>query len=378
MCGLVACSSEANLAEQYRQGLLTTPDGESPLEIWDTKGGKWVRGDAVTPSPEPTLAEQAQQDEERARRPQRPMNTYTLDELTENLRPITFYNGYQYTLDGDRPRQHAKRVLEGKDEQVGRRATESTEVLSEEEVPSEELKPRQVFGTDSRVLRRENTTFPYRANIVLRPGNQGQAACSATLVGASTATSVAHCFHSGSNWYSTRVWAPGYDSQDSNPAPYGQWTGCYWVTIPGGYASSGGDFTYDYAVMEFSNMFPTCNLYPGNTVGALGWQWMGQSQIEGSNVGYVIGYPKDKPSSPQLWSAGNSYIDTEGSDQIDHEVDTSVGQSGSGYYVIQNGSRIVVGSHSGSYFYLPGWQYYNRARRIDGSYYDLIKDYSAQ
>ncbi|MEO0974717.1 MAG: hypothetical protein AAFX85_16630, partial [Pseudomonadota bacterium] len=159
--------------------------------------------------------------------------------------------------------------------------------------------PFSVHGVDDRDVF-NNLNYPYRTNIVydntgstsVINGSEG----SGTLIGPSTAMTVAHVFwnEDADTWESPHRWAPGFDSEDADPSPYGEWYRCYWVTIPGGYASNESAY-YDYAVMDFD---VGCNSVrngvnsdePGATVGWLGAYTASTSDIE-SRTAYVRGYP---------------------------------------------------------------------------------------
>ena len=124
-------------------------------------------------------------------------------------------------------------------------------------------------------------------------------------------------------------------------------------------------------------MYPTCNLYPGNTVGGLGW-WSGYVPSD-SEFGYVYGYPGDPCGGgscnwPQIWGIGSNGMDEDG-DNVDHYADTTGGQSGAGLYVIHDGSRYVIGTHKGGYS--NPFDDWNEARRLEGLFYTFMKDYTA-
>lgn len=349
-----------------------SPDGLAPVEIVDGKGQRWVRTRTATVVP----------DSAPRRRPSRDSKTpedMTDEDLAKLLRPISMYNGYEYTV-ADLPLETARAIkarrrltTSGIQEDTGTPKPGSHTCV--DDTCEEQLQEQAIIGSDGRVVKRNNQDWPWRSMIVLT--NQAMTfRCSAQLIGPSTAVSAAHCFHDGNNWFDTRKWSTGADSQDAIVYPDGLANGCYWVSIPGGYASSDGEFTYDYAVIEFSNMFPTCNLYPGNWAGWLGWWARPPTSLIQSTYGYVYGYPADKPW-PQIWGIGTNNMDVDGSDEIEHYADTYGGQSGAGLYIIDNGNRYVVGAHQ-------GWDdpdigsIRNRARRIDGSFESLIYNRSAQ
>jgi V8-like Glu-specific endopeptidase len=238
--------------------------------------------------------------------------------------------------------------------------------------------PQIVHGsTDDRTVM-NNTIYPHRAQIVFdNTGSTGiidGAQGSGTLIGPSEA---AH------------RWAPGYDSLDANPSPYGEWYGCYWVTIPTAY-TNGNSSTYDYAVLDFD---VGCNIVrdgvnsdePGSTVGWLGFYTASAGDIE-SHLGYVRGYPAlgtcGNPGvacNVRVWGDTSSASENNAtSNMIEHQADTSGGQSGSGFYHYADPScsgcgygPYLVGMHR------AGATNYNLARRFDSTVYSFMQAYSS-
>lgn len=251
-----------------------------------------------------------------------------------------------------------------------------------------------VHGADDRRVM-NNLSYPHRTHIVFDNtgstssinGSQG----SGTLIGPSTAMSVAHVFwHEANNtWEAAHRWAPGYDSQDSDPSPYGEWYGCYMVTIPIGYVVYEST-TYDYAVLDFN---VGCNSVrngvnsdrPGSSVGWLGNFTASESGIE-SRTAFLRGYPGTGTcGSPagscnvRVWgdislSSENDALST----TVQHQADSSGGQSGSGFYHYVDPScsgcgygPYVVGMHR------AGFTSYNEARRYTSTVRSFMKAYSS-
>jgi len=389
-------SNPSSEAIERRVTQQAAPD--PPSAIVDKRGRSWVRGRAVVYAPDrlpggqlPQRPPQSGEEEERK------LAAMADEELAEKLSPRSMYAGYEYSLEkpsieGARQfRDYLARKARGErgpeargkgwslGSAGGTPGKEVSEPLGSEATHANELPI--VIGADNR-QQASHTTFPWRTMLFITdsnwfPGSTGQhAGCTAQLVGPSFAMSVAHCFApDDESWYSTRNWAPGVDSQATNPAPYGYWNGCYWVTIPSSYTGAGG--YYDFAVIEFSDMYPTCNLYPGDTVGSLNW-WSGFVP-DGNEVGYVYGYPgigcpgSATCNKPQIWGIGSTGMDEDG-DNIDHYADTTEGESGAGLYVI-DGNRYVVGSHQ--YWYSHPLDEWNEARRLEGLFFNYLIDYTA-
>ena len=93
------------------------------------------------------------------------------------------------------------------------------------------LRPRSgIIGADNRVVRRDNTSYPW-STVTYLPRDGGGYSGSGTMIGASTALTAAHVVHNGINWLELPWFAPGTDFQDATRFPFGQF-GCYTVSIP--------------------------------------------------------------------------------------------------------------------------------------------------
>ena len=362
-----------------------------PETLVDKYGRDWVR--SATPvvyAPE----EQPNGDVTTELPPQVPLEEMPLDELAERIRPRTVINGYEYEL-ASPDYETAAKILSG--DGVGAFSTSNYGAMGapDSDVPEEERDGQNIFDNDTRSIKRNNSSFPWRTIISLTPGT-----CTATLIGPSTAVTAAHCVHNGSSWLSTRGWAPGVDNQDSNPFTYNPWTadptyphydglriqGCYVVTVPGGW-NSDKDVADDYAVFEFSDMFPAipnCNLFPGSTVGWFGFWAASASTVEGHDYLYAYGYPGESEGcpggpcfTPTIWGSGNSNFSVESS-HIEHHTDTTAGMSGSGLYVItgSNSDRRIVGIHKGGH---DCWwcSDYNHGRRVTSGILNFVEANSA-
>jgi V8-like Glu-specific endopeptidase len=216
---------------------------------------------------------------------------------------------------------------------------------------------------------------------------------SGSLIGPSTAMSVAHVFWDETNdtWEADHMWAPGFDSQDADPSPWGDWYRCYWVTIPVAYTTNENANAYDYAVLDFD---VGCNSIengvnsdePGRTVGWLGFYTASSGDIE-SQTGYVRGYPGsgtcgDPPQScnVRVWgdTSSPSENDVTSTGEIHHQADTSEGQSGSALYHYADPS--CAGCGYGPYLvgmHRAGSTSYNIARHFDSTVYSFMRAYSS-
>ncbi len=340
------------------------------------------------------------------------IDTLDVDELAENLRGLALFNGHQF-IEAQPPVELARevkrlRALERADKTGealkaalgGKSASQGTAERTASLGRAEQGKTggtdnsKIVHGTDDRYVM-SNTSYPHRTHIVFdNTGNTSQingSQGSGTLIGPSTAMSVAHVFwDEGRNtWESTHRWAPGFDSQDADPSPWGDWYGCYWVTIPTAYTIYESS-TYDYAVLDFD---VGCNSVkngvnsdnPGSTVGWLGSYTAGSGDIE-SRTGYLRGYPAtgtcgNPGTSCNVrvwgdisWSSENDALST----TIRHQADTTGGQSGSAFYHYADPScsgcgygAYLVGMHR------AGYSSYNEATRYTSTVYSFMKAYSS-
>jgi V8-like Glu-specific endopeptidase len=340
-----------------------------------------------------------------------PIEQMTRDELAGQLRGLALFNGHQF--------QEAEPAYDLADEVIRLRERELQQPFAkfpalghspaqgnarytrEVEAPGARASlklspnaPQIVHGADDRVVL-DNTIYPHRTQIVF--DNTGSTAVisaaegSGTLIGPSTAMSVAHVFwdEAADTWEADHRWAPGYDSQDANPSPYGEWYRCYWVTIPTAY-TNGNSSAHDYAVLDYD---VGCNVVrdgvnsdqPGSVVGWLGFYTASTSDIE-SHLGYVRGYPgtgtcgnPGVACNVRVWGDTSSASENNAtSNMIEHQADSSGGQSGSGFYHYADPScsgcgygPYLVGMHR------AGSTNSNLARRFDSTVYSFMRAYSS-
>jgi V8-like Glu-specific endopeptidase len=386
------------------------PSGEVIREIAFVRGKefRWqakVENRAGTPESEKDIASKPLD-----------LNTISVEELAESLRGLALYQGHQF-LEAKPPYELARRVKEhyrllrqGAPQEELERVLRSVaaeqgtaaRTANFEEVeraagnrPTEPT-PESVHGTDDRGVF-DNTVYPHRAQIVFDNtgstssinGSQG----SGSLIGRSTAMSVAHVFWDEDNdtWEADHLWAPGFDSQNADSSPWGDWFRCYWVTIPLAYTSNENQNTWDFAVVDFN---VGCNSVdngvnsdrPGNTVGWLGHYTASESDIE-ALTGYVRGYPgagtcgsSGQACNVRVWGDTSDGSENDvSSDEIRHQADTSGGQSGSGFYHYADPScggcdwgPYLVGMHR------VGASESNGARRYNSTVLGFVQAYSSE
>ncbi len=259
----------------------------------------------------------------------KPVDAMDLDELAEALRPVTFVGGREYRL--DTPDYEAASLVKAEEVLGGESYSPEGDAIGVGASPKS-----YCCGADGRSVVRNNTVWPYKTVLAMAipdddtyswtSGVHGE--CTMQLIGPSTAISVAHCFHDGVDWLDLAMWGAGPDAQDSPifPVLYPGAYGCYLVYIPTAWIGSGGNFQYDYAVIDFRN---TCQPAPGSDVGWLGWGAYSDEEIEG-NAAYAYGVPTLKPY-PQIrgmWTSSSTIVT--GAYSVDHGADCSDGDSGRG------------------------------------------------
>ncbi len=358
---------------------------ELPPKEWvDPKGHVWVRK-SDTPVQIATAEEERAQflamshgtrpEADKRVEPRTELDLSKLDvaEIAEMLRRETLINGYEYVTEPD---FDSAAALKAGLQPARLEPTFGLAGAREAEMPSDQdLVGQAVIGSDGRTIRRNNTTHPHTTNILLSGSANGNTAnCSASLVGPSTAVTVAHCLRaSNGSWFTKRRWAPGVDSQDTNryifnPAhaagasfPHSGARlvqGCYFAhTTP----AWDGSFLRDWAVIEFdkdwwsdtcSETRATMDDKPGNTVGSLGL-WAASAATITANSIWLYGYPGEGTCAggscfePSIWGMGG--LSSEVNEHaIEYSLDAVGGQSGTGVFIqTLNGSQYVVGMHRG-------------------------------
>lgn len=301
------------------------------------------------------------------------LDSISVEKLAESLRGLALYQGHVF-LEAKPPLELARKTLEhhrllqrgASVEELERlfpgvAVTQGTAARTTDFEKVEGRAPagaagqvgppaQIVHGVDDRLVF-NNLSYPHRAQIVFDNtgstssinGSQG----SGTLIGRSTALSAAHVFWDEGNdtWEADHIWAPGFDSQDSDSSPWGDWFRCYWVTIPLAYTTNEDENAWDFAVLDFN---VGCNSVdngvnsdrPGATVGWLGHYTASGSTIE-DHTGHVRGYPgasgtcgsPGQTCNVRVWGDISSPSENDASsEEIRYDADTSGGQSGSAFY----------------------------------------------
>lgn len=258
----------------------------------------------------------------------------------------------------------------------------------------------KILGIDDRSVVGSPTVYPFSTSLVMNdgplvptpPGESSK--CSGTLIGPSTALSAAHCYYAANEgWRAPMTWALGRKTTRvrrtnfSYSTAYGPTWQCYWVTIPTGAMTN--TFTLnDYAVMEFANDYPNCNLQPGNQVGWLGWMVATPSQMLAA-PSVLRSYPSQPPASiaflnpwPTLYTSSSpayTVMPSHLSYEILHEHDTTGAQSGAGlaqriHAGNGNDNLYVTAIHVGDSYYVDDS---NFARKVDSTVAAFITAYGA-
>ncbi|MCH9688424.1 MAG: trypsin-like peptidase domain-containing protein [Deltaproteobacteria bacterium] len=374
LSGVLACDAEPEVEPRAA--------AEPPAEITDSRGQVLkLQGPAqyeiIETDSIPTVVQ------EEATEPTRPL---TREQLANDLRGVRLVDGHEYRVEQP-DYAMADRILAG---MQGRLDTLPSNAEAIDELTAQE--PRGVNGSDNRIYKSNNFSYPYRPLVFSEVG------CSGTMIGPHTMVTAAHCVYNTGNNSWLKVWdtaqgqerwprfATGVDGRDANPVPNG-WRQCYDVTVPGGWVSKSSNnlasaSQYDYAVVDF---YSRCGDRPGDQSGWLGTMVASEGTIE-SEGHYLYGYPQFThgvlryTSSPpnmeaEIWgmsrSPGQLYINSP-SWQLKYNHDTSGGQSGMGTWYVEDGTGWVRldGIHRGD----AGS--YNIGRRWDWTVRNFVEAYS--
>lgn len=292
-----------------------------------------------------------------------PVLNMTNAQLAEALSPVVLRNGQEYV--GKSSTAFMTRL---RDDKIDRRITSFSPLVRDNrervDLNNEPKKKSGIIGADNRVVRRNNTEYPW-STVTYLPRDSGSYSGSGTMIGPSTALTAAHVVHNGTNWLELPQFAPGSDYEDPTSFPFGQF-GCYTVSIPTAWINNaGGDARFDYAVVEFAG----CGDFPGR---ATGWKglWEAPDNVVTDNLMYVYGHPSDHVQ-PQIWgNEGNGLLNGQ---YINFFMDAWFGDSGSGLYVYDtDGWPYVVGVLRGATGTIGDDTRPNFGRRITREVFDFI------
>lgn len=217
------------------------------------------------------------------------------------------------------------------------------------------VNPQSVIGADNRVRISPTTSYPWRAMTKLRMTfpNGSQATCSGAMVSSKYTLTAGHCVHSVSRggWATSVEVIPGLDGAYK---PYGS----AYATRLRSYVgwTQNQDSNYDFALI-------TLNRHIGNSTG-----WFGYASYSTVNglTGNLGGYPGDRDSGLRLYYHYGT-INSSTTNRVYYTIDTFNGQSGSGVYRINNGSRYIFAVHTN------GGTTSNSGTRITtGRFYNLV------
>lgn len=392
LCGVLSATLAGCVTEEDVTEELPTAD------VVDVKGNAWRKRGPARLAPFAHPRGERALDEERAA--ENDSLSMTDAELAAKLRPVAYFDGDEYELVATDEELLARYRLLASTARMG---GDPQAPISPGPRPTGWLPT--IFGDDDRLPLGYNVHY-YPSSAVgvsessLYPPHFGIGSdqCTITMIGPSTAISAAHCFYEpGVGWDATKSWAFGVTSwltHETNwsidvTQAYPTYTGCYWVTVPGAWTTlqrqhNWNDVFWDFAVIEFSNsQAPTCNLFPGHSVGWYGWWTASDDQIARSNV-RVNGYPLEIPtdySRVYAWPTqftqgdypGSAFTNTADNFLIFNHLDITFANSGSALAqeLFASGDRYATG------IIVAEYPHVNMARRIDATVRSFILQYSA-
>ena len=236
------------------------------------------------------------------------------------------------------------------------------------------LPPKNVIGSDQRVLQSPTTSFPFRGVVKLFVTYQNDPTvpkkkvfgCTGNMIGSFHVLTAGHCifkqqgvgaFPNIFGWADSVVVVPGLDGFTK---PFGQTS----VTKPLRTFkawTNDADIEGDIALITLNQMF---------TVGSFGLAYPSVNTLDGALVAYIIGYPGDMGSPlgrQEAFVPGGGGI-TDYDSEIDfYQIDTNNGQSGAGVYSFFNGKRSIIAVHHG------GCASENCGARINSSKHAIIR-----
>lgn len=309
----------------------------------DRDGRRWTRVGPITYS-DATMEEVEAKLEKKISFGNIDIASVSEDEAVRLLRPRTAIGDVEFTLDDNSTREFVRAIQaiareRREDDAAGRSGAPGSPLPNDTGGKDGIGRTQQsiVVGTEDRVnISSLADTRPFRTIGAISIG------CTChKLLNQHTCITAAHCVHDGTDWITrgTITFQAGSSSPlTALPA------GCYARTVPGGWDGSNRDF--DYAVLALRGFSGAWCAEADYSVGWMGWNTVGDGE---SNIPtWVAGYPSPPPSG-WAWPAlvydkmSNTFQPTAATNQIEHRVDTSGGQSGSA--VVQNWSAGGFRSH---------------------------------
>jgi V8-like Glu-specific endopeptidase len=286
------------------------------------------------------------------------VDSMSLDDLAEALRPLMLANGQEYR--GAEPDYDTARALKSH-KLNGAIGQPSAAIASIATSPHSQLLPSQFVEKTSDTRQPvNNLTFPGAENAAVITYNDGDIHYinegSATIIGPHTAISAAHVFYDRTNkvW---NTWAAGFvapGNLDGGPYGYFNTNNCMTITISSNYPT--WPITteqWDFAVLDFASCTGANN--PSYYVGYIGYWWGWASNTTPSDVLSIWGSPDPAAnctwphecgmtgtwSSVSGWSAQSAQIFA-GSGQSG--VSMALNQSGNIYHVATFVATVTQGS----------------------------------
>jgi V8-like Glu-specific endopeptidase len=226
--------------------------------------------------------------------------------------------------------------------------------------------PKQVFGTDSRVLVTPTNAFPNQAIcklIVTYPNTPKGIAGggTGTLIGPRHVLTAGHVLFNAAQggWANTIRVVPGMDGNT-------WWFGSEVLRAPNFKRRSVTQWTED---QDIDYDWGLITLNTGFSLASFGLLYASDDTLDNTTA-YITGYPGDKgvPKGTQQFGVpGGGGITDYDSCLVYYAIDTFKGQSGSGVYRFWEGKRAIIAVHGGQ----CGDE--NRAARITKARHDMIR-----